>query len=201
MAATRENWRFAQAPTHRAMLPATALPLEPQISYLCHKLPLHLAPVKLLHYLPAVVGLAFSVMALGGCGAKTGNTATYTQTVTAAPVIATVTQTIAGTAESEANVPPAPSPRRPITLRGSGIGVHTADLSAGGYTATWTAIGSTGGFTAAPVNADGSLDYSPGRIIVSMAESGTVAFQATGPTTFQIGGAEGPWTLAFTPMS
>jgi hypothetical protein len=65
---------------------------------------------------------------------------------------------------------------------------------------TWSATESPGGFTAVPVNADGSLDYSPGRIIVSTAATGTVAFQATGPTTFQIGGVDGPWTLTFKPM-
>jgi hypothetical protein len=158
----------------------------------CHRLPLRLAPVKQRHDLPALVGLAFVALAAGGCGSTAGTTATVTETVRAAPITATVTQTVAAT--------PAASPRRPVTLSGSGVGVHTADLSAGGYTATWSATESPGGFTAVPVNADGSLDYSPGRTIMSMDTTGTLAFQATGPTTFQIGGAGGPWTLTFTPL-
>jgi hypothetical protein len=156
--------------------------------------------MKQRHHIPALVGLAFVALAAGGCGSSAGTTATVTDTVTAAPVTKTVTQTVAQGAASDAPTTPAASPRRPVTLSGSGIGVHTADLSAGGYTATWSATESPGGFTAVPVKADGSLDYSPGRTIASMAATGTVAFQATGPTTFQIGGAEGPWTLTFTPL-
>jgi hypothetical protein len=152
------------------------------------------------HHLPALVGLAFVALAAGGCGSTTGATATVTETVAAAPVTETVTKTVAEAAASDAPVTPGASPRRPVTLSGSGIGVHTADLSAGGYNATWSAE-SPGGFTAVPVNANGSLDYAPGRLIVPVAATGTVAFQAAGTTTFQIGGSEGPWTLTFTLLS
>lgn len=160
------------------------------------RLPLRLTPVKQRQHLPALVGLAFVALVTGGCGSTAGTTATVTKTVTAAPVTATVTQTVAEPAAS-----PVASPRRPVTLSGSGVGVHTADLSAGGYTVTWSATESPGGFTAVPVNADGSLDYTPGRTVISMDTTGTLAFQATGPTTFQIGGPGGPWTLTFTPLA
>lgn len=147
-------------------------------------------------HLPVIVGVAFITLMAGGCGSAAGTIATVTKTVTAAPVTATtVIQTVTAPAAS-----PVASPRRPVTLSGSGVGVHTADLSPGGYTVTWSATESPGGFTAVPVNADGSLDYTPGRTVISMDTIGTVAFQATGPTTFQIGGPGGPWTLTFTPL-
>jgi hypothetical protein len=134
-----------------------------------------------------IVSVAAAVAALSACVPTSDKNYHGTVSGTGAPISTVTTPAV---------------PAVPVTISGTGEQVETADLVAAGYTVTYQASSWT--LIVAPVNADGSDGLPMINAFgqnTSSGASGTTTYRATGRTTFHVSNTQGPWSLAFNPLS